>query len=353
MIFSWGSKVEGIEFVQSHGFDRDVDQVFVAGAFTPVLLTEEIAACFQHSFQGKKTNDFRAGGAEAAFESTFLTSFKSFVKGSDGNIRQVHRDLSNAIFFHIPADAFDRFQGARLTNCIAILVYYFLTIGRAIDSFDPAFFPNIEGDGIGTADRLGVEVDIVSNEEIPHANGCLASFGIESLGSKIRFPFGATDFLGESFVFAGPKDGEVAAVVGRSCFFVEVNGNPQFISNPLTQLLGVGDTLVKSDTGNGDERANIGRAHPRVGTSVLAHIDQLAGFADGPESSFHHGFRFTNNGDHSTVGRGTRINVQEGCAFNRFDLGGNLLDDGHVPAFRKIGDTFDQFFHSSYKFAFT
>ena len=56
----------------------------------------------------------------------------------------------------------------------------FLPVGRAVLRLDPAVFPDIKSDRVGPPHRLGVEVHIVGDEEIPRADHGRAGSFVEA-----------------------------------------------------------------------------------------------------------------------------------------------------------------------------
>ena len=81
-------------------------------------------------------------------------------------------------------------------------------------------------------------------------------------------------------------------------------------------------------------------------TLVLTHIDQFLSLFDGGKRSLADGVRLTDKRHDRAVCRRSGINVEQLDAVNTLDLVGDLPDNGHIAAFAKIGDTFDQLFHN-------
>ncbi len=79
---------------------------------------------------------------------------------------------------------------------------------------------------------------------------------------------------------------------------------------------------------------------------VLTHVDQFLSLSDGGKRRLANRVRFTDKRHDRAVGRRSGINVEQFDAVDTLDLVRDLPDNGHIAAFAKIGDTFDQLFHN-------
>ena len=104
------------------------------------------------------------------------------------NIRQVHRNLRDSIFLHIPANGFHMFQHSGNADRFAVFIEDRLSGRRAVFGFDPPVFSHIKGDRVGPSHRLRVQVHIVGDQEIPRADDGCARLFIENGRSEIRLP---------------------------------------------------------------------------------------------------------------------------------------------------------------------
>ena len=79
---------------------------------------------------------------------------------------------------------------------------------------------------------------------------------------------------------------------------------------------------------------------------MITHIDHLGGFLDALEGSLQHRFGFADERNNRTVGRLSRIDVEQLDTVNRLDSGSDLLDYSLVAALAKVGHAFNNtFFH--------
>src|SRR5512136_434526 len=91
----------------------------------------------------------------------------------------------------------------------------------------PAAFPEAQGDLVGELAVPGVEVDVVSDEELAGPDDGRPGLGIEDGLPEIRRPARVLELLGESFVFARPDRGQVATLGLSRGSLVKVNWNAQ------------------------------------------------------------------------------------------------------------------------------
>ena len=73
---------------------------------------------------------------------------------------------------------------------------------------------------------------------------------------------------------------------------------------------------------------------------MLAHVNQLTGFADSLEGGFNHIFGGTNKGDYSAVGGLTRVNIQQFYIFCVLYFRNNLTDDFWIAPLAEVGHAF-------------
>ena len=86
------------------------------------------------------------------------------------NICQVHRNLRDPVLFHIPADRFHMFQHSWDPDRLAFFVDHRIPCRRAIERLHPTVFSNVEGNGVRSSHRFGVEVYIVSDQKFARPN---------------------------------------------------------------------------------------------------------------------------------------------------------------------------------------
>ena len=109
--------------------------------------------------------------------------------------------------------------------------------------------------------------------------------------------------------------------------------------------MGILHHLFHGDVAHGDEGTHVGGTLTRVGTVVLAHVNEFGGFLHHTVSGFAHRLRLTHEGDDGAVGSHTGIHVQQLDAFHFLDFSGHLVNDILVAAFADIRHAFDELFH--------
>src|SRR5580692_8448048 len=109
--------------------------------------------------------------------------------GRHVDIRQVDGDLCDAIFFDIPPDGFYRLEATGDMHRFALRIGNDLPgNGIALPEY-PSCLADIEGDGISAACRGGIEIHVVSDQEIPGADHRGAAFCVEYRGAIVGLPF--------------------------------------------------------------------------------------------------------------------------------------------------------------------
>ena len=158
-------------------------------------------------------------------------------------------------------------------------------------------------------------------------------------------PVGLFYFVEKTLIFPCSNGGEILPRRILCGFFIQINGNFQFLADPLSELLCTGDYFPPVDIADRDKRANISRAHAGVRALVFAHIDQFCRFFDSTEGAFHHRLRTANEGHNGSVRRYSRINIKQRYSLGRRYRVGNLPDHGGIATLGKIRHTFNQLLH--------
>ncbi len=250
--------------------------------------------------------------------------------------------MCDTVFVDVPSDGFDGLTFAGLAEWLAVFVPQDFTIDRVALSFYAALFTHIESDGVGSANGSGVEVDVVRDEKISDSDGRHACFRVEFGGAVIRFPPGIFELLRHAFVFSATDGSEIFARCCAGGMFVQENRDFEFITYPFCQFFGELDEFVHSDICDRYKRADVRGSHARVCALVFAHVDEFSGFFDGCEGGVDYRFRFADEGNHGAVGCFSWVHIQELYALDGSYGVGNLANNGHIPAFAKVGYTFDE-----------
>ncbi len=347
--------VERFEVVQAHGFHGNFDFLVLANAQRALLFGEVVVAGVDKHFFRYQTHYFAAAYANATGGSFGADLLESHVHGSNGDVGDVHRNLSYAVFLNKPADSLGAFESAGNHDGVAVGVFHGFSGNFAAFALWTAFFAHVESYGVGAACGGGVEVVVDGHKEIAGAYLCgsgVCHVVVPCVGAEVGFPLFGAEARRERLVFAGAAVGEVAAFGHLSGLLVAVDGDIQLRADALCQLVGVAYHFVHGDVGNGDEGAYVGGTLARVVAVVVAHVDKFGGFLHHTVGGFAHGLRLAYKSDNGAVGGGTRIHVQKFNAFNLLYLGSYLIDDVYVASFADIGNAFDYFFHFVFWFIF-
>ena len=168
---------------------------------------------------------------------------------------------------------------------------------------------------------------------------------VPGVGTEVGLPLLGAETAREALVLAGAAVGQVAALGDEGSVLVAVDGDLQFLTEALAQLVGILDHLFHGDVAHGNQGANVGGTLTGVGTVVLGHVDKLSGLLNHLISSLKHRLGFTYEGDDSTIGSLTRVDVKEFHTFHLLNLGSHLIDDIHVAPFADIGHAFNKLLH--------
>src|SRR5207237_8840460 len=129
------------------------------------------------------------------------------------------------------------FQHSWDADRLAFFVDHRISRGCAIERLYPAFFSNVECNGICSSHRFGVEVYIVSDQEFARPNYSRARFSIKLVRPEIWLPVHLFYFVEKTFIFALPDDGEVCTFRIFRCFLVDIHATLQLIADTSSQLV--------------------------------------------------------------------------------------------------------------------
>ena len=265
-----------------------------------------------------------------------------------GYVGQVHGNLGNAVLFDKPANGTHFLEGSRDADRLPVFVLHHFTGYGIPFPQNPARFAHVESYGVCPAHRGGIQVHIVGHQEVAGPNGSGAGSGdpvVPEGRTKIRLPFLGFHPVPESFIFARSAIGQAASFFRESGKFIAIDRNAQLPAYPAGKLSGPISGLFHGDIGYGYQRTYIGSAKPRVFPLMMAHVDQLTRFPDGPERSFHNKSRLSHECINRAVGSFSRVNIQQFNTLRLPDHFGNLLNYSGIAPLRKIGNAFDQLLH--------
>ena len=108
---------------------------------------------------------------------------------------------------------------------LAFFVDHRVSSECAIERLYPAHFSDVEGNGICSSYRFGVEVYIVSDQEFARTNHGRARFSIKLVRPEIWVPVFLLYFVEKAFVLALPDGSEVCPRRFFRCFLVKIDGD--------------------------------------------------------------------------------------------------------------------------------
>ena len=250
-----------------------------------------------------------------------------------------------AILLDEPSDGFHRFQTSRRVNLVALGVFHnFSGYGMAFAQH-PAAFAHIVSNGIGTSGGSGVEIDVEGHQKISGPHGRCTRTGIKGGWSEIGLPTWIGEPLRQSFIFTRTTSGQVFSFGNECSTFVAKHRNGKLFADTFGKFASIFNRFFHADVRNRNQRTHICCTHPRMLAFMALHVYYGGGFFDRLKSGFDHLIGRTHKSYHRAVGGCSRINVEQFNALYFFNFIGYLLDKGHIAAFAKVGNTFDEFFH--------
>ena len=336
--------VERLQVAQTHRLDSDLDKLALRQARRTLLLLEEVAAGLHEGALRNQTHDLGACDAQPAGSRRTAHLVESHVQRRDGDVRDVHRHLGDAVLLDEPADRLRRLQRAGLHDRLAVLVLEGLAHGRTALAHGTALLTHVERNGVGAARGGGVEVVVHGDQEVAGTDGRSARAGhtlVERAGTEVGRLLLARHAFGQRLIFALAADGQVAALRREGRSLVAVGRHAQLAGDALGQLAGQGGALFERDAGDGNQGQHVGGAHAGMRAVVVAHVDQLGSLAHAAERRLDHRFRLADEGHDRTVGRLARIDVEQFDALHGFDGRRDLADDVLVAALAEVGHAFN------------
>ena len=207
----------------------------------------------------------------------------------------------------------------------------------------PSFPAQLEGDVRGGGLFAGVQRDVVGDEELAGTDGGRARLGVEPRGSAIGLPTRIGEFLWQPLIFSLADGGQISPLGQGGGRLVEIDRNLQLLADPPADLMGDFGAVLDRHALDRHERADVGRAHPRMLAVLATHVDHLRRGGDCLEGRLGNRLGRADEGDHRPVGIPAGIDVQQLDALDRLDRVGDLLDYGGVLSFREIGYALDDF----------
>ena len=341
--------MERLQIVQPHRLDGDAHDLLLRDAHRAVLLAQEILARLDQRPLRHETHDLGARHAHAARIGLAAHLVEGDVQGRRGDIRDVHRDLCDAVLLDEPPDGLRGLERAGLHDGIALGILHDLARDGIALAHGASLLAHVKRNGVGTARGGRIEVEVHGNQEIARADG-RGTRACDTLVVGTRPEVGrrllVCKLLGQRLVLAGTADGQVAPLGREGGRLVAIGRDVQFVGDALGQLARQRGALLERDARDGDQRQHVGGAHAGVRPLVFAHVDQLGGPLHALERRLDDRLGRPDEGYDRAVGRLARIDVEQLDPSGSLDRLGNLRNDMLVAALTEVGDTlYDSFFH--------
>ena len=277
------------------------------------------------------------------FRGFFARGLEEHVEGSGREVEQVDGDLRLPVLIDVPADGTDGLESARHLDGGALGVAQDLALRIPLRS---STLPDVQGDFVRQAPIESVQVDVVREQERARPHHRAARSRVEPGGTGIGRPRRAGEFVGEALVFARADSGEAAARLGRRRLLVEVHGNLQLVSDAPSDRPGEIGALGHRDVRDGDERADIERAHAWMRALVDRHVDEFGRLLRAAERGLGHPVRRADQRVNRAVRVRARVDVQQLHSGDARQGLGDGVDGAAVAPFGEIRNTLNQSSHA-------
>ena len=231
-------RIEGLEVVEGHRLDGNLDDFLLGDAEGALLLLEVELAGLDEDFLRHQADNLGAGDLQPAGRCGAADLFVGDMEGRRLDVGDVHRHLGDAVFVDVPADGLAAFQRSGDPELVAALVLEELAGQGAALTGLAALFADVEGHGHGTAGRCRIEVVIDGDKEVTGTDVCRAGLG----GHFVPFPAeigpagGIAHLFLQGLILPCPADGEIAALGRESRGLVAVSRDAQLSKKALRQL---------------------------------------------------------------------------------------------------------------------
>src|SRR5262249_26163052 len=109
-----------------------------------------------------------------------------------------------------------------------------------------------------------------SDQELPSAHHASSGAWVQGCLPYIRLARGiGGNLIANAFELPPPNVLEVLTIRSGRCRLIKINRNLVTLPNLLAHMPRHRNTVFEPHTFDGDERHNVGRAHPRMGALVL------------------------------------------------------------------------------------
>ena len=229
-------RLERLEVVQTHRFDGYLHDLVLGDAERALLpLKVELSGVHQNALRNQ-THDLGSRNFQTSCRRRSGDFLVGDVERGGLDVRDVHRDLCDAIFINIPADRLAPLEGSRLPAVLAVLVLEHLSGQASALPHLAALLAHVEGDRHRAPCGCRVEIIVDGHEEVsgshidsPALRHCLVIF----LRPEVRCLGRIGDLLRQGFIFPGPADREVLPFRLESRRLVAVARDAELVVEPF------------------------------------------------------------------------------------------------------------------------
>ena len=137
-----------------------------------LLSAQEVLSGFDECLFRYETDYLCTGDTYATFPGGAAHFLECYMKGSGRGIGDVHGHLRDSIFIDKPSDSFGTFECTGYHHRLSIGIFDQFAGELAAFAGGAAFLADVEGDGICSTCRCGVEIEVDGYEEVAGAYGC-------------------------------------------------------------------------------------------------------------------------------------------------------------------------------------
>ena len=306
------------------------------------LLAQVETTRLHQRLERRHADELGAGHDETELRCLFARRFEDFVEWRGAVTEEIDRNLCLAVLLDVPPDCTHRLETARHAQLPALLVGDNLVL--RIASQAPRF-TDVERNFVGQFLVARIDVDVVGDEELACADDRGAEPLIEDGRARIRSPGGIGELLAQALVLAGADVGEVTPPRSRCRVFIEIDRQRQRLRQAATERPGRFDALIHRHAGNRHDRADVERAHARVGALVLGHVDEASGGNRAPECRIADGSGCADEGVDRAIRVGARVDIEEPDAADARNRPGDCVDHRPVTPLGEVRNALDEWGH--------
>ena len=270
----------------------------------------------------RQPDQLRLGRPDAVLGGEIAHGVPDQPERGDREVEQVHRDLGT-----------ERMASLGLADLEPV----------RLELRQPAAgFADAAGDPLGEVDVVGVEVDVVGDEERARTDRYGTGGWMESCRPEVRLAAALTDLVLEPLVLTAPNVGQALAVGPPSGASVEVDRQVEARRDPLPEGAREVDDLVHGRRPERDERDDVDRADARMLTLVGVHVDLVDRRGDEPLEGVADRVVLAGHREHRPVVARVARAVEQGDLGDGRDRVGKPVDDVEPAPLGDVRDRLDE-----------